>query len=86
MATDDGVWLCCVGCFQNSSPQTSLVIRLRKVQPDPLAFFILSVPGLWELREGGWWLCRFLLGGLVLRDPSQGTLAFLEGGRIVAPL
>ena len=50
-AADDGVWLCCVGCFQNSSPQTSLAISSRKVQPDPLAFFILSVSKLRMGRE-----------------------------------
>lgn len=59
-AADDGMWLCCVGCFQNSSPQTSLVISSRKVQPDPPAFFILSVSELWHSGKGSWWLCRAL--------------------------
>ena len=79
MAADDGVWLCCVGCFQNSSPQTSLVISSRKVQPDPPAFFILSV---FSGKGSGF---RGPLLSLVLGGPSLGTSAFGGGsGQIVA--
>lgn len=72
-AADDGVWLCCVGCFQNSSPQTSLAISSRKVQPDLPAFFILSV-----FSGKGPFL------GLAFGGPSLGTSAFGGGGQIVA--
>lgn len=77
-AADDGVWLCCVGCFQNSSPQTSLVISLRKLQPDLPAFFTSSV----FLGKGSGFGGPFL--DLVHGGPSLGTSAFLDDGQIVA--
>lgn len=89
MAADEGVWLCCVGCFQNSSPQTSLVISLRKVQPDPTLFLILSVFRLCQLKEG-WpvalegaytWLCSSNSWALFL-NTSLRTAKFL-GSQIV---
>lgn len=77
-AADDGVWLCCVGCFQNSSPQTSLVISLRKLQPDLPALFTSSV----FLGKDSGFRGPFL--DLVLGGPSLGTSAFLDDGQIVA--
>lgn len=75
IAFDDGVWLCCVGCFQNSSPQTSLVISSRKVQADLPVFFVVSVPEPCKHRGGQ--LVALQAAGL-MAHPFQA--AFVEAG------